>query len=92
MTLPTILFALIIAMLIGALYHFVRGGGGWRLLLFFGLSILGFALGQLIGAWQNWKFFMFGSLNLGMGSVGSLLVLVLGEWLSRIDVKKESSV
>jgi hypothetical protein len=35
---------------------------------------------------------MLGSLNLGMGSVGSLLVLVAGEWLSKIDVKKESSV
>ena len=78
MTLPTIIFGLVVAMLYGALYHFIRGGGGWRLLLFFGLSILGFL--------------MLGSLNLGMGSVGSLLVLVAGEWLSRIDVKKESGV
>jgi hypothetical protein len=85
MTLPTILLALIIAMLIGALYHFLRGGGGWRLLMFFGLSILGFAFGQLIGAWQDWRFFMLGSLNIGMGSAGSLLVLALGEWLSKLD-------
>ncbi len=92
MTLPNILFALVIAMLIGALYHFVRGGGGWRLILFFGLSALGFALGQLVGMWQHWEFIMFGSLNLGMGSVGSLIVLIAGEWLSRIDVKKESGV
>lgn len=56
----------------------------------FGLSILGFAFGQLIGMWQGWAFLMLGSLNLGMGSVGSLLVLVAGEWLSRIDVKKKA--
>ena len=92
MTLPTIIFGLVVAMLYGALYHFIRDGGGWRLLLFFGLSILGFAFGQLIGMWQGWAFLMLGSLNLGMGSVGSLLVLVAGEWLSRIDVKKESGV
>ena len=92
MTLPTILFALVIAMLYGALYHFLRGGSGWRLMLFFGLSILGFALGQLLGMWQHWEFIMFGALNLGMGSIGSLIVLIAGEWLSRIDVKKESSV
>ncbi len=92
MTLPTILLALVIAMLYGAVYHFFRGGGGWRLLLFFGLSIAGFALGQLIGAWQGWYFFMLGSLNVGMGSVGSFFVLALGEWLSRIDSKKESGV
>ncbi len=92
MTFPTIIFGLVVALLYGAFYHLVRGGGGWRLMLFFGLSILGFAIGQVIGMWQDWKFFMLGSLNLGMGSVGSALVLVAGEWLSRIDVKKESGV
>ena len=63
MTLPTIIFGLVVAMLYGALYHFIRGGGGWRLLLFFGLSILRLALGQLIGMWQGWAFLMLGSLN-----------------------------
>lgn len=92
MTLPSILFGVVIALLVGALYHFLRDGGGWRLLLYLGLSILGFAVGQLLGAWRGWNYFMFGSLNLGMGVAGSILFLVGGEWLSRTDVNRKSSV
>jgi hypothetical protein len=92
MTLPTLLFALILGLLYGALYHFVRGGNGWRLLLYFGLSLLGFAVGQLVGAWREWNLFMLGSLNLGLGTVGSILFLVGGEWLSHIEVNNQSSV
>ncbi|MBI2333512.1 MAG: hypothetical protein HYU84_15385 [Chloroflexi bacterium] len=45
MTLPAILFGLVVAFLAGALFHAVRGGGGWRLLLHLGLGAAGFALG-----------------------------------------------
>ena len=92
MTLPTLLLALVIALLYGALYHLIRGGNGWRLLLYFGLSISGFALGQVIGMWLGWLLFMLGSLNLGMGTVGSAMFLFGGDWLSRIETKKESNV
>jgi len=92
MTLPTLLFALILALLYGALYHFVRGGNGWRLLLYCALSLLGFTVGQLIGAWLKWNLFMLGSLNLGLGTVGSILFLMVGEWLSRIEVNNQSRV
>ena len=92
MNLPTILLALVIALLFGSLYHFVRGGNGWRLILFLGLSILGFAVGQLIGLWRNWNLIMLGQLNLGMGTIGSILFLIGGEWLSRIEVNRQSSV
>jgi hypothetical protein len=92
MTLPTFLFALLIALLYGALYHLIRGGNGWRLLLYFGLSILGFFIGQWIGAWRGWNFLMLGSLNLGFGTFGSLLFLMVGEWLSQTGRKKKSGV
>jgi len=92
MTLPTFLLALVLALLYGALYHFIRDGNGWRLLLFFGLSILGFFLGQGLGAWLGWYLFMLGPLNLGMGTLGSIVILIAGEWLSRIDMNRESSV
>jgi len=87
MTSPTILFALIIALLYGALYHLLRGGGFWRLVLYLGLSVVGFAIGHLIGLWRGWAFAPLGSLNLGVSSIGSFVILVFGDWLSRIEAK-----
>lgn len=87
MTVPALLFALLIALLYGSLYHLLRGGGFWRLVLYLVLSVLGFAIGYLIGLWRGWIFMPLGSLNLGMSSLGSLLILIIGDWLSRIETK-----
>lgn len=92
MTLPTLLFAFLIALLYGALYHLIRGGSLWRMLLYFSLSILGFVSGHLIGLWRSWIFFPLGSLNLGLSSIGSILILIVGDWLSRLEVKEGSKV
>jgi hypothetical protein len=86
MTIPTLLFALLVAFLCGVVFHFFRGGNGWRLLLYLGLSVLGFAIGQWVGMWRSWDLFMFGSLDIGMGIIGSAAILALGDWLSRIQV------
>lgn len=61
-------------------------------MLYLGLSILGFAAGHLVGLWQGWTLLPLGSLNLGMSSLGSIVVLVIGDWLSRIEPKEESTV
>jgi hypothetical protein len=92
MTIPSLLFALLIALLYGALYHFLRGGGFWRLILYLVLSVLGFTAGHFIGLWQGWIFFPLGSIDLGSSSAGSLIVLILGDWLSRIETKPQSTV
>lgn len=82
MTVPSFLFALLIASLYGVLYHFIRGGGLGRLLLFLIFGWAGFALGHLVGLWQNWVFIQLGELNLGLSTLGSLLLLLLGDWVS----------
>ncbi len=87
MTLPTLLFAILIALFYGAVYHLIRGGGFWRLILFFGLSVFGFAMGHLIGLWRGWIFIPLGSLNFGLSSLGSIMVLILGDWLSRVEAR-----
>lgn len=92
MTVPALLFALLVALLYGALYHFVRGGGFGRLLLFFILSMIGFALGHLVGLWRGWFWIPVGSINLGLSSIGSLLILVFGDWLTRMEMREESKV
>jgi hypothetical protein len=90
--LPSLLFALLVASVYGLLYHLIRNGGFWRLVLYLVLSITGFAIGHFVGLWRGWVFFPLGSLNIGMSSVGSLLILVFGDWLSRIETNPESKV
>jgi hypothetical protein len=92
MTLPTLLFALLIALFYGAFYHLIRGGSVWRLLLFLVLSVIGFALGHLIGLWRGWVLLPIGSINLGLSSIGSFLMLILGDWLTQIESSPQSKV
>jgi uncharacterized membrane protein YeaQ/YmgE (transglycosylase-associated protein family) len=88
MTLPALLFGLVIALLTGALYHAARGGGGGRLFLYIFLSIAGFALGQWVSMAYGWWVYPFGVLDIGVGVIGSVLVLILGDWLSRVEAEK----
>jgi hypothetical protein len=92
MTLPTLLFALLLAVFYGVLYHLVRDGGFWRLVLYILLSIAGFTAGHFFGLWRGWVFIPLGSLNIGMSTLGSILILVFGDWLSRIEGNRESKV
>ena len=85
MTLPTILLGLLIALLYGAVYHLIRGGSFWRLLLYLGLSVLGFTAGHIVGLWRGWMLIPLGSLNFGLSSIGSMVILLLGDWLGHID-------
>lgn len=92
MTVPTLLFALLIALFYGSVYHLIRGGSFWRLVLYLGLSVLGFVLGHLVGVWRGWMLIPIGTINLGLSSIGSILLLVFGDWLTRIDANQESKV
>ena len=47
------------------------------MILYFGLSIFGFAMGHLIGLWRGWTFLPLGSLNFGLSTLGSVIVLLL---------------
>ena len=86
MTIPTLILALLIASLYGALFHLIRGGGPGRIFLYLLLSWVGFALGHLVGIWQEWLLLPMGQLNLGMSTIGSLLLLMGGDWVSRIRI------
>lgn len=92
MTVPALLVAALIALLYGALYHILRGGGVGQLLLYLGLSGLGFGAGHLVSLWLRWDFLPIGQINLGISSIGSLIILVIGDWLSRVESNPESKV
>ena len=84
MTIPSLVFAIIIASLLGALYHLIRGGGPGRLLLNLFLSWAGFALGHFVGWWQGWILFPMGQLDFGLSILGSLILLGVVDWISHI--------
>jgi hypothetical protein len=92
MYLPALILGLVIASLCGALYHLVRDGGFWRLALYLGLSWAGFAAGHFLADWLGWVFLPIGELNAGPATLGSLIFLGAGDWLSRIEIKRQSKV
>jgi len=92
MNIPSILFGLVVAFLFGALFHAIRGGSGWRLLLSLLLGALGFTLGQFAGIWFGIALYPFGNLDLATGVIGSLIILILGDWLSRIKPANKTGV
>ena len=81
MTIPSLLFALLIALALGTLYQLIRGGDASHLLTYLVMSVLGFAFGHLVGLWRGWVFFPLGPLNLGLEIAGALVFLALGDWL-----------
>ncbi len=85
MNLPTFLLGLLISTLYGALFHLIRGGNFSRLLLYLVLSWIGFWSGQLIANQLNLTFLSIGSLHLGLATLGSLLLLLLGSWLTQSE-------
>lgn len=91
-TVPVLLFGFVIALLIGAIYHAIRGGDGWQLVLYLFLSMAGFAAGQWTSMARNWFLFTFGALDIGVGVLGSVLFLAIGDLLTRAKPGGKSSV
>ena len=90
MTPPSIVFSMIFSLMIGMLFHLWRDGGLGRLLIYLTLSVLGSAAGQLFGIWRNWVLFPLGPLDLGFATLGSLVFLGIGYWLSLVEFHRES--
>ena len=86
MTLPSYVLGAVYALLIGSLFHVLVGGGAGRLLFYLVLSLAGGAAGQWLSAWQNWTLFPVGTLDVGLVTLGSLLFLGIGYWLSLVEI------
>ena len=86
MTFPAILFGFVLSSAYGAAFHFWKGGGLNKLVLFVLLAWLGFWAGHFAGNALDWTFASVGPLNTGMGTLGAAVFLLVGEWLSRVQV------
>ena len=85
MTIPSIIIGIVISSLYGVAFHLWRGGGFGRLILYVLLAWIGFWVGHLIGFSQNWTFASLGPLRLGTATVGAVITLGFGYWLSLVD-------
>ena len=85
MTIPSIILGIVISSLYGVAFHLWRGGSFGRLILYVVLAWIGFWIGQLIGFSQNWTFASLGPLRLGAATVGAIIGLGFGYWLSLVE-------
>jgi len=89
MTLPAILFGMIISTLYGALFHLWRGGSVGRLIFYLCLAWAGFWIGQFLAIQLGWTFLSVGSLHLGLATALSAVFLFAGYWLSLVQVQRK---
>ena len=84
MTVPAILFGVLVSTFIGAAFHLWKDGGIGRLVLYILLAWVGFWAGHLIGHALGWTFFGVGPLYFGTALLGCALVLGVGYWFSLV--------
>jgi uncharacterized membrane protein YeaQ/YmgE (transglycosylase-associated protein family) len=89
MTLPSFLFGMLISTFYGTVFHFWKRGGLGRWLLFLILSWVGFWAGHFLAGRMGWTFDSLGPLHLGTATLGSLLFLFIGYWLSLVEVERK---
>jgi hypothetical protein len=85
MTTPALFYSFLIATLLGSAFHFWKGGGLVRLVFLLVLSWTGFYLGHLVGSSWSISFLLIGPVNGGLGIIGSLLLLIVGNWFTQLD-------
>jgi len=88
MTFPAILFGLVLSSVYASAFHFWKGGSLGKLLIYVIISGLGYWTGHIVGAKLGWSFWMIGPINNGMATLGSLIFLFIGEWLSRVEIRE----
>lgn len=81
MNIQTLVLGGLIATLLGAAFHLLRGGNLGRLVAYIILSWIGFWAGQFIADRLGWSIISIGQLNLGFAVILSILVMILGYWI-----------
>lgn len=89
MSMPTLFLGFVLSTLYGALFHLWRGGNAGRVFLYLILAWIGFWIGQFLGNLINISFDTLGQLHIVSATLGSIVFLVVGYWLSLVQVEKK---
>jgi uncharacterized membrane protein YeaQ/YmgE (transglycosylase-associated protein family) len=79
---PQLIFALLLATLVGTTHHFIAGGNLRRLVISIVGGWFGFTIGQLISMTLQDSAFMVGQINVMYALSGSILSIVLIHFIS----------
>lgn len=88
MTIPAVILGCIIASIFGCAFHFWKGGGLGKLLLYNLFSWIGFWAGYFIGKSLNFHFLVLGPLNLGVSILFTVAAIFVGYWLSLVKINQ----
>ncbi len=77
MSLPSLLFAFLLASLYGVAFYLLFGRGWLALGVYWIAGLIGFAIGEFVSRTLGFGFFPIGSVNVPEASVMSLIVLLL---------------
>ena len=84
MTFPAIIFSIIISSLYASVYHFMKGGNLFTLIIYIIVSVgRFFRRASNLADLLEISFFQLGTINFGVGSLCSLTLLFIGGWISR---------
>lgn len=85
MTIAGLILGMVISSLTGLFFHILKDGGIGKLMLYLVLSWVGFWGAQLVGMALKWEFLNVGALLVGLDLAGSILFLLVGNWLSLVN-------
>ena len=69
MTIPSLLFGLLLSTFYGVTFHVWRGGSAGKLILYLILSWIGFWAGHILAEYFGWSLINLGPINLGLATI-----------------------
>ena len=90
MTIHSILLSFVLACLLGAGFHLLRGGSLYRLGLHLLAANLSFFLGHALSELIHWQFLRVGAINLFPSVLATLIGLILTTTLAGEEPENES--
>lgn len=90
MTFPAFILGFLISSVYGAAFHLWRGGNTNRLMLYLFLGWVGFWIGHTLANQFSITIASLGPVRLGYATLGSLVFLGIGYWLSLVEGESEN--
>ncbi|OGO18859.1 MAG: hypothetical protein A2Z14_07470 [Chloroflexi bacterium RBG_16_48_8] len=76
MTTPNLFLGVLIALIVGLVFHFIRGGSFNRFLMHILTAVIAFFLGHYVGEWIHWHLWRYGTINIFPALLAMLIGLI----------------